>query len=36
MDILNYKPKNFNYSVNDGIALITLNGEKQKNPLKIP
>ena len=33
MDILNYKPKNFNYSVNDGIALITLNGEKHKNPL---
>ena len=31
MDMLNYKPKNFNYSVNDGIALITLNAAK--NPL---
>ena len=30
MDMLNFKPKNFNYSVNDGIAEITLNGEKKK------
>ena len=33
MDMLNFKPKNFNYSVNDGIAEITLNGKKKKNPL---
>jgi len=33
MNMINYKAKYFNYSVSNGIALISLTGSEQKNPL---
>jgi len=33
MNMINYKAKHFNYSVSNGIALLSLTGVEQKNPL---
>ncbi len=33
MSMINYKAKNFNYNADNGIAIISLKGAEQKNPL---
>ena len=33
MNMINYKAKHFNYSVSNGVALLSLTGIEQKNPL---
>ena len=33
MSMINYKAKHFNYKTDNGIAVISIKGAKQKNPL---